>query len=104
MSVISARFTQTPLEKKRYLLDYNAELSEGELITLVEATVTSPTNAPVSPAFAVTSIVIAPGSRQAAFYGAGGVDTHAYEVSFLITTSVGQKFEDVVQFDIAEKV
>ena len=104
MSQISARLRQTSGERKRYLLDYAAQLSAGEQVTLVVPTITSPTNAPVSPAFVIDGITIGPGGLQVIFYASGGVDTHTYEVLFHATTTIGQQLDDVAQFDIADKV
>lgn len=104
MTTLSAKLKQTPSERKRYMLDYDAQLSSGESVTGISVTVTSPTNAPVSPAFVIDSIVIGPGGRQAIFYASGGIDTHTYNVQFFATTSIDQDLEDVAEFDIAEKV
>lgn len=104
MTTLSAKLKQTPGERKRYLLDYAAQLSSGEQVTGVTPTITSPTNAPVSPAFVIDGIVIGPGGLQVIFYASGGVDTHTYEVQFFATTTIDQTLEDVAQFDISEKV
>ena len=104
MTTRSARFSQTPSEKKRYVLDYDAQLSLGEVVSLIVPAVTSPTNAPVSPAFVVDGIVIGPTGRQAIFYARGGVDTHTYEIQFIATTSIDQTIEDIVEFDVSEKL
>lgn len=104
MTTLSAKLKQTPGERKRYMLDYAAQLSSGEAVTSIDFTITSPTNAPVSPAFVIDSIVIGPGGLQAIFYASGGADTHTYEVQFFATTSIAQLLEDVAEFDIAEKV
>lgn len=104
MSTISAKLKQTPSERKRYVLDWDAQLSEGEIVLVIETTITSPTNAPVSPALVIDSITIGPTGRQAVFYASGGADVHTYEVQFFATTSIAQELEDIAQFDIAEKL
>jgi hypothetical protein len=104
MTRLSARFTISPNEVKRYIMDWTSQLSLGETVTGVTATVAELT-VPVAgtPPFTVTGIVLAPTGAQAIFYGQGGGDGHNYEISFLATTSVNQVFEDIVEFDVASK-
>lgn len=104
MSTRSARLTQTPSERKRYVLDWDTQLSDGEIVLDIDVTITSPTNAPVSPALVIDGITIGPGGRQAVFYASGGADTHTYEVQFFATTSIAQELEDIAEFDISEKL
>lgn len=102
MSEITARFRQSPVEERRYLLDYTLELQPSELITNVTATVSSPSGA--DPAtFSITNITVASDGLQAFFYASEGTNLASYEVAFLATTSLNQVFEDVVAFDIQEK-
>lgn len=107
MTVLSARFSQSPTEVKRYMLDWTAQLSTGEKVTALVAVVipmslhtdgTNPT------AMTVTGIVITPDGTQAIFYAQGGEDGYQYEIDFTATTSIAQKFEDVVEIDIASKI
>lgn len=102
MTSLSARFRQGAAEKKRYMLDYTLQLAEGEAVTFVEPTVTPSDDAPASPAFVISSVAIAPGGAQVAFYAAGGASGYSYSVQFLATTSIAQIFEDVVEFDIED--
>lgn len=104
MSQLSARFQQTISEVKRYELDYTAQLQPGESVTSIVPSITSPTGAPVSPAFVVNNIAITPQGNQATFFASGGADLNSYEVKFLATTSLAQVFEDVVWFDLVDKV
>lgn len=104
MSQISARFQQTISEVKRYMLDYTGQLASGETVTSIAVSITSPTGAPVSPAFVINSIAITTQANQATFFASGGVDLNSYEVKFLATTSLTQTFEDVVWFDLVDKV
>lgn len=103
MSTISARFNQSPVEKKRYMLDWTAQLAAGEVITGVTANVTSTTDNSPSLSFTITGIVIAPAGNQAVFFAAYGLTGNVYEVQFIATTSIGQIFEDVVVYNVQEK-
>lgn len=102
MSTITARFKQSPSEKKRYILDLDLELDSGELITDIDVAITSPTGAITN--LVVNGVVIAPEGRQATFYASIGEDLGSYLVQFLSTTSLAKILETVVQFDIASKV
>ena len=104
MSSLSARFTQSPEEVKRYLLDYTLFLVSGESVVSVAATIKTLTTPPQgAPALVVSNIVLGPGGLQALYFISGGADGQVYEVTFLATTSVGQILQDVIEYDIVEK-
>lgn len=100
---LSARFNQSPAEKKRYLLDYTLQLAAGEIITGIVVAISSPTDGVNAGAFAITGVAIAPGNLQAAYFAAGGLDQTTYNVQFIATTSVGQRLEDIVEYNLREK-
>jgi hypothetical protein len=102
---ISARFNQSPNEKKRYLLDYTAQLAQGEVVTGVTFTITSPTD-PVQPptSFLITSVAITPAGNQVAFFASAGTDLNLYNVVFEATTSLTQVLEDLVVYNIKAKL
>lgn len=105
MSTLAARFVQSPEEVKRYTLDYTLQLSTGETITGITATITN-LGTPLlgSPPLVCNNVTIGPSpALQVFFYISGGVDSQSYEVTFLATTSIGQTLEDVVEYDIVEK-
>jgi hypothetical protein len=107
---ISARFTQGPIENKRYLLDYSLQLALGEMIVSVVAlSITSPTDLTNAGGFQITSIAIAPTpSLQAAYFASCAnltlADGQQYLVQFKATTSLGQILEDVVVYQVREKL
>lgn len=107
MSVLAAKFSQSPTERRRYVLDYTLFLAPGENIIGVTAVVTQITGA-TSPAFVVDSIALLPTvggvTYGAAYFADGGVDAGIYEVQFLATTSLGQTLEDVVLYTLQAKV
>lgn len=106
MTTLSARFSQAPSEVKRYMLDYTAQLNDGESLIGLVANV-NPVTQPMpvgAPDFVINNIVIAPNGTQAIFYASGGLDQFSYEIQFLATTSIAQTFEDIVEFDVLEKL
>lgn len=105
MSTLSARFTQSPEEVKRYLLDYTLQLSAGEVVVSITAAITNLGQPPLgAPPLVCNNITIGPSpALQVLYYISGGLDSQSYEVTFLATTSIGQVLEDVVEYDIAEK-
>lgn len=100
---LSARFNQSPAEKRRYLLDYTLQLAAGETLTGFVVTISSPTDVPNVGVFAITGLAIAPGGLQAAFFASGGLDLTTYDVKFVATTTLTQQLEDVVEFTVREK-
>lgn len=102
---ISARFNQAPEENRRYLLDYTLQLAQGETLVTVVANISSPTDPTNTGDFEINDIAIAPSpSLQCAYFAGGGNDQTTYNVQFLATTSLGQVFEDVVVYNIREKL
>jgi hypothetical protein len=103
MTTLSARFVQSPNERRRYLLDYTLDLASGETIVSMSTPVIVNGSSNPDPEIAplvIDSIAIAPGALQVAFFASGGDNTGTYEVQFLATTSIGQIREDVIEFDI----
>lgn len=104
MSQLSASFRQSPNETKRYILDFTLDLDPGETVLSTVIAITSPTNAPATPALTCTNVLVSPNGLQIVFYISGGVDGNSYEVQFLTKTSLSKVLEDVVQYNIAVKV
>lgn len=108
---ISASFQQSPVELKRYLLDWTAQLAQGETVTSVIATISSNTDPNNLGGAQVTGVAIAPAGNQAVFFmsftnpgpGPQTADNQTYLVSFVATTSLTQQWQDVVQFVVANK-
>jgi hypothetical protein len=107
MSVITARFNQSPEEVKRYLVDYTLDLATGENLTSVPAPVITSPSGELVPQLVITNIALAPAINgqvtQFTFFAQGGTSGQNYEVDFLATTSLTQKLECVVAFNIAVK-
>jgi hypothetical protein len=100
-----AQFTQSPNEKRRYMLNYTLDLSAGEGVTSMSAptVVNTPGQIIVTPLL-VNGVVIGPGGLQVVFYISGGDTNNDYEVQFLATTSAGQIKEDVIKIHIRSDV
>lgn len=107
MSLITARFTQSPNENKRYMADFTLDLAAGEQITGVATpTVTAAQNQTDSaaPTLVVTNVTIGPEGQVFTFFVSGGVANGYYEVDFLATTSIGQVLETCIAFTIRSDV
>lgn len=107
--ILSARFNQSPTEKKRYLIDWTLDVAAGETITgLSSTTVSSLSDPNNNGGCRVTGFALAPGNLQAAFFvdfaTPASADLQTYNVTFLATTSVGQLLETVIQFTVKDKV
>jgi hypothetical protein len=107
MSTIAARFKQSPVETKRYLVDFTLDLATGESITTVAVAITR-ISGTATPALVVTNVALLPAVSGVvtgfAYFVSGGVDQGQYEVQFLTTTSLGQVLETVVAYNLAEKL
>jgi hypothetical protein len=107
---ISARFNQSSIEVKRYLLQYQLQLAAGEYITAVTCTITSSTDEDNNGGFQITSIAIAPSPNnyEVAFFASCATpsvaDLNVYNANFVATTSLGQVLQDVVVYNIQNKL
>lgn len=108
MSIISARFNQSPAETKRYVLDYTQQLASGESISSLAVNVIQTAGPTTGPALLINNVALLPPVKTlvlgAAFFASLGSNACQYEVQFLATTSLGQILEDIVQFVLAEKL
>lgn len=106
MSVITARYNQSPFEVRRYLTDYSLDLAAGENLIGITFTITSPSGE-VSPTLVVNNVVLAPAINgqvtQMTFFVSGGTPGQNYEIDFLATTSIAQIIETVVAFNTQVK-
>ena len=88
-------FKKTPVERKRYSLDYNDWLDTGETVLTRTFSVTPATGA--SP-LEIDASSIDPDGRQVVFFANFGNDGVTYTVDVQITTSGGQTKEDQINF------
>jgi hypothetical protein len=107
MSTFQAVFSQSPAERKRYVLDYTLFLAPGEGIVSI-ATAISPID--MTSPFVIDGMALLPPdvvggpTIGAAYFASGGNNTEVYEVQFLATTTLGQILEDVVQYTLRENL
>jgi hypothetical protein len=108
MSNFAAVFKQSPAETKRYVMDFTLDLASGESITTVTVNITQTGGVTGGPALAATNIALLPAvSGQVtgfAFFVSAGATACTYEVQFLVTTSLTQVLEEVVQYNLLEKL
>jgi hypothetical protein len=88
-------FTKTPVERKRYTLDYTDWLDTGETVTGCVFTVSPSTG--VTP-FIIDASAITGSGLMVTFFANYGVSGVTYVVDVLMTTSGGQTKEDQINF------
>jgi hypothetical protein len=93
------RFFQQPWEVKRYRVKYGKNLGDNEIVSNLEFVIDNVT----TPALVINNGAIAPDGDQITFFASGGLDKNTYKVSVRVTTNMGQKFEDEIQFVIRER-
>lgn len=89
------RFQQSPDEIKLKTIDYSNWLSSGETISTVVATAT-PVTAPV------LTVTPAKTDTRVTLTTSDGLDDTTYTVNITITTSLGQKKEDCIEYIVEE--
>jgi len=87
------KFRKASADRKRYVVDYEDWLNEGETIISVQALGNVPADN-----FYVDGYVVDAGGLQVVFFVSGGVDAHSYDVTVTIVTSLQQVKEDFVTF------
>lgn len=93
-----AKFNKTPVERKRYTLDYTDWLDTGETVSSIVFSVT-----PVEVGgLEVDAYAIDGSGLTVGFYVNAGLAGSTYTVDVQMTTSSGQIKEDQVIFDVKE--
>jgi hypothetical protein len=93
-----ANFIKSPLERKRYTIDYTDWLDTGELVQSIVFTVTPATGS----ALQVDAYAIAIDGLSVAFFANFGELNEVYTVEVLMTTDGGQIKEDEILFTIRD--
>lgn len=91
-------FVKTPIERKRYAIDYSEWLDTGETLSTVIYTVSPTTTSPL----VVDATSIGSGNTLAVFFVSGGLNGKQYTIDVVATTSGGQIKEDTVLFTVRD--
>lgn len=92
-------FVKSPVERKRYTIDYTDWLDSGETVTACAFSVT-PTS--ISSPFVVDASSIAADGLSVVYFVNGGVDKSNYTVDVQATTSGGQVKEDTIYYAVRD--
>jgi hypothetical protein len=92
------RFTKTPVERKRYTIDYSDWLDTGETVLTVTFGVTPVTTNPL----VVDAYLIATPATSVAYFVNDGIAGTTYTLDVQITTSGGQTKEDQVLYSVRD--
>lgn len=95
MAVLGS-FVQTPIERKRYRIDYSDWLNDGELLQAISFY--SEPNL-VTPAI-VDAYAIDVDAEHVTVFVSGGVDLIKYKIHVIADTTFGQRKEDDAFFTI----
>lgn len=90
-----AKFRKSPGDRKRYEVNYEDWLNEGETVTGV----TMQGNV-IDDAFFVDGYVVDTDGKEVIFYVSGGLSGINYEVEITVTTSLQQVKEDTIVFSV----
>jgi len=91
-------FVKTPIERKRYAIDYSEWLDTGETLSTVVYTIPVVTTPPL----VVDASSISSANTVAVFFINGGLNGRQYTVEVVATTSGGQIKEDTVLFTVRD--
>ena len=91
-------FIKTPIERKRYAIDYTDWLDTGETLTTVTYTIPLVTTPPL----VVDASSLDAAHKVAVFFINGGLNNKQYTVEVVATTSGGQIKEDTVLFTVRD--
>lgn len=89
-------FIQTPIERKRYRLDYSDWLNDGELLQAISFS-SDPAG---SGSAAVDAYAIDADHEHITLFVSGGTDQNKYKIHAVADTTFGQRKEDDIVFAI----
>jgi hypothetical protein len=92
-----AKFSKTPLERTRYVMDYSDWLDTGETITHIGYGVV-PNDDPAD--LTVDTASLSPDKLSGIFFANGGIDGVTYRVTVQANTSGSQIKRDQVVFNV----
>lgn len=96
-----AKFVKSPVERKRYQIDYSDWLDTGELVQSIVFTVSIVSGTePPGPTLNIDSYLIGTPATSVAFFAADGFDEVNYSVDVVMTTDGGQIKEDQILFSV----
>lgn len=97
--MLLGRFTQQPVEVRRYDLDYSKRLAEQELLTAIEGIDVSPVTVPPVSASATLGAEF----KTVGMFVQGGIDGIDYVIQIRVNTNDGSVlWEDELEFSIEE--
>jgi hypothetical protein len=85
------KFKQTPVEKRRYFVDYTDWLDAGETLS---GTPTLNVIGTTIPPLVADGIALSTDSTGVIFYVSGGLDGEEYQVDIIVGTTATQTKED----------
>jgi hypothetical protein len=91
-------FIKTPIERKRYAIDYTDWLDTGETLATVTYSIPNVTTPPL----VVDASSIDATNKIAVFFINGGLNNRQYTVEVVASTSGGQIKEDTVLFTVRD--
>jgi hypothetical protein len=94
--MVLGKYFKTPIERKRYTIDYSDWLDSGELVASVTFGVTPADASPV----VIDGNANNPTATGVVFYASGGLDGASYKVTARLLSSNGQTREDTVQYTV----
>lgn len=90
------RFSKTPVERKRYAIDYSDWLDTGETVSSYVFSISPTTTSPL----VVDATSLSSGSKTLVFFVSGGLTANQYTVDVRTTTSGGQVKEDTILYNV----
>jgi len=87
------KFKKSPADRKRYVVQYQDWMNEGETVVGLAAVGSVPDDD-----FYLDGYFIGPDALEIIFFVSGGLTGKSYDVTLTATTSLGQIKENVVTF------
>ena len=91
---ILGSFTQTPIERKRYRIDYSGWLQAGETLSSISFS-SVPNDGALVDAYAIDA-----DNKHVTCFVSGGQDQNTYRIHIVANTTLGQRKEDEAVFNV----
>lgn len=98
--MILGRYRQQSYDRRRRVIDFEQFLIEGETIVGPVTVIVTPET---DPPFVVDGVTLDTEAQKLVYYAGGGVDGETYKAEFRTTTSLAQRREDEIEFEVEEE-
>jgi hypothetical protein len=97
--MILGRYKQQAYDRRKRGIDFTDFLEDAEKISAVNEVIITPVT---DPPLVIDQVILDPAGKKIAYYVTGGENGQTYLAEFRTSTTLAQKREDGIEFEIEE--